>query len=289
MIPEKHNVVKATSRLGRWFRLYDNTVDDPKVQQLSAENFRGLVNLWCLASKNDGKIPSVNDVAFRLRMSQKKAEKILAALTAAGLIDDTDEELTPHNWSSRQYKSDTSNERVQRHRERKCNVTSTVTGNGDVTPYETPPESETDSESDSDSESEIEREAPAAPAPSLPTVSSSKAISKKASPASRIANDWKATEADVDYAKTQGLDDEQIAHVAADFHDYYLRVDDKKGKMKAWDAAWRSWVRRQIKYDGGVQNIPPRGQQQRGGSAAEAAGRLVEAAQNGFELTPRPL
>jgi hypothetical protein len=287
MIHEKQNVVKATSRLGRWFRLYDNTVDDPKVQQLSAENFRGLVNLWCLASKNDGKIPSVNDVAFRLRMSKKKAEKIIAALTASGLIDDTDEGLTPHNWSSRQFKSDTSNERVQRHREHKCNVTSTVTGNGDVTPYETPPESE----SDSDSESEVERETPAAPAPSLPAASS-KALSKKATPASRIADDWKPTEADVAYAKTQGLDDEQIAHVAANFHDYYLQAADSKGKKKAWDATWRTWIRRQIDWSKGVENMPPRGHtlpQQRGGSAAESAGRLAEAARNGFELPPRPL
>jgi hypothetical protein len=101
-----------------WFRVYNTILDDPKVQQLSAENFRALINLWALASQNRGVFPSENDIAFRLRMKPEKASKVLADLKAARLIDETDEGLKPHNWPSRQFKSDSSTERVRRHRER---------------------------------------------------------------------------------------------------------------------------------------------------------------------------
>jgi len=124
--------------MSRWFRVYDDLVDDPKVQRLSAEHFRALINLWCLASQNAGYLPPVQDVAFKLRLSEDKAAKVLEALKAAGLIATDETGMSPHNWSARQFKSDVSNERVKRHRERHRNVTSTVT--------ETPPDTETDTE-----------------------------------------------------------------------------------------------------------------------------------------------
>lgn len=121
---------------GRWFRVYDDLLNNAKLQKLSAETFRGTLNCWCIASKHDGKLPPLEEVAFMLRMAPKKAADLLNELEAAGLLDNVDGKLTPHNWSSRQYKSDTSNERVQRHRQRKRNATCNVTGNDGVTPPE---------------------------------------------------------------------------------------------------------------------------------------------------------
>jgi hypothetical protein len=34
----------------RWFRVYDDLVDDPKVQQLDPSLFKALINFWCLAA-----------------------------------------------------------------------------------------------------------------------------------------------------------------------------------------------------------------------------------------------
>ena len=124
--------------MSRWFRVYDDLVDDPKVQRLPAELFRALVNIWCLASKGGGVLPSIDEIAFKLRVKADKAYAIVASLRNAGLIEDDEDGTHPHNWDSRQFKSDVSNERVKRHRERKCNVTDTVT--------ETPPETETETE-----------------------------------------------------------------------------------------------------------------------------------------------
>jgi hypothetical protein len=35
-----------------WFRVYDDVVDDPKVQRLEPSLFKALINLWCLTSAN---------------------------------------------------------------------------------------------------------------------------------------------------------------------------------------------------------------------------------------------
>lgn len=104
--------------IGHWFRLYDGLVDDPKVQKLPAETFRALINLWCLASRNNGVLPPIEDVSFGLRMSEKAALSLLKTLSEQGFIDNSDEGMKPHNWDGRQFKSDVSTERVQRFRKR---------------------------------------------------------------------------------------------------------------------------------------------------------------------------
>jgi hypothetical protein len=128
--------------MNRWFRVYDNLVEDPKVQRLPDSVFRGLVNLWCLASQGDGLLPSVGDISFKLRIKPAQAQKLLADLRNAGLIVDDETGTHPHNWNGRQFKSDVSNERVKQHRKRKRNVTETVT--------ETPPETEYREQKDSE-------------------------------------------------------------------------------------------------------------------------------------------
>jgi hypothetical protein len=126
--------------MSRWFRVYDDLVDDPKVQRLPGEMVKALLNLWCLASQHNGALPAVEDIAFKLRMKPEKVAALIAGLKNVGLIDGDGEDLRPHNWNARQFKSDVSNERVKRHRKRKCNVTDTVT--------ETPPDTEADTETE---------------------------------------------------------------------------------------------------------------------------------------------
>jgi hypothetical protein len=128
----------------RWFRVYADLVDDPKVQRLDAALFKALINLWCLASANDGALPPTDEIAFKLRMKREKAQRVLTDLRAAGLIDDDERGARPHNWDERQFKSDGSTPRVKRFRERRRNVSPAVS--------ETGPESET--------EAEAERKAP---------------------------------------------------------------------------------------------------------------------------------
>ncbi len=103
----------------RWFRFYDDALNDPKIVLMPEALRWHWVAILCVASKNEGILPNVQDVAFGLRLSQKKAQSIIDDLLARGLLDRVDEMLTPHNWTGRQYQSDSSAERVKRHREKR--------------------------------------------------------------------------------------------------------------------------------------------------------------------------
>ncbi len=93
---------------GRWLRLYDELLNDPKVQRLEPSLFKALINLWCLASKHDGKLPEPADITFALRLSNEAdATALTDELLGLGLLDlGEDGVLRPHNWESRQFKSD---------------------------------------------------------------------------------------------------------------------------------------------------------------------------------------
>lgn len=128
--------------MSRWFRMYSDVLDDPKVQRLPPDLFKAWVNLLCLASRNDGALPSLDDIAFALRMSQDVTRDIVRDLSQRGLLDGS-EELSPHNWSERQFRSDrdetaAERKRAQRKREKQANVTDDVTRDTSVTSH--PPE-----------------------------------------------------------------------------------------------------------------------------------------------------
>lgn len=131
--------------MSRWCRLYESVLHDPKVQRLPGETFKGLINLWCLASASDGVLPPIEDIAFALRTTESKAQALIDHLHDVGLLDVTDDGLQPHNWNGRQFKSDVSTNRVRQFRERKKDVPR----NSDETFRETPLEqsrAETESE-----------------------------------------------------------------------------------------------------------------------------------------------
>lgn len=132
----------------RWFRLYDEMLDDHKVQTLSPDLFKAWINLLAVACRNDGFLPPVEKLAFALRVSAHEMQSRLDDLILVGLLDvRPDKKIEPHNWSERQFVSDSSKERTRKYRERlnkkSCDVT--------VTPEVTPPEAEAESEADTES------------------------------------------------------------------------------------------------------------------------------------------
>lgn len=128
--------------MSRWFRMYDELLDDPKVQRLSGDDFKAWVNILCLASRKDGALPPVEDIGFALRIDARKASTMVKRLVDAGLLDQDGDRFTPHGWNARQYKSDVSTDRVKAFRKRKKGVA----GNGDETFHETAPDTDTDTE-----------------------------------------------------------------------------------------------------------------------------------------------
>lgn len=119
-----------------WLRLYTGIVDDMKVDQLPDRDFKGWIKILCLAKEGDGRLPSVEEIAYRLRISQDEAKALTEVLVRRGLLDEVDNALMPHNWNGRQFQSDVSTERVKRFRNGQRNVSETAN--------ETPPEQSRD-------------------------------------------------------------------------------------------------------------------------------------------------
>lgn len=208
--------------MSRWFRFYDCALDDPKVQKLPAELFKTWVNLLCVASRNDGILPALEDLAFMLRKDEETLARVLHELQRLGLIDESEQGLTPHNWATRQYQSDNSAERVRKHREAKrhsnvspvteCNVTR----NNDVS-YQNRYRADTDTE-----------------------IISAPSRSKKGT---RLPDDWQPNPDLIATASKLGLSAAQFDREVEKFRDYWRAKPGAGGVKLDWDGTARNWMR----------------------------------------------
>ena len=103
-----------------WFRMYSEAVDDEKLGLVSFEDRWHFVALLCC--KNSGILdsdPSLlnRKVAFKLKLDVRELGEVARRLSEVGLIDR--ETLQPLRWEDRQFKSDSSIERVAAYRDRK--------------------------------------------------------------------------------------------------------------------------------------------------------------------------
>lgn len=127
-----------TNKPARWFRMYAEFASDPKVQMLSECYQRRYMMLLCLRCSNGDVTLQDTEVAFQLRIDVTEWMQTKGVLVEKNLINDSNQ---PTSWDKRQFASDSSAERVARHRANKkeqCNVT--------VTPPEKEKETETETE-----------------------------------------------------------------------------------------------------------------------------------------------
>jgi hypothetical protein len=138
-----------------WFRLYSEALNDPKVQALPGDLFKAWINLLCLANADksgQGQLPPLEEIAFHLRLPLEETDRLINELIGRKLLDRTAEGwIVPHNWSGRQFKSDTSAERMRRHREKQKKRPSDRNGSDD----EAEPATEQDRHSDGDETSHV--------------------------------------------------------------------------------------------------------------------------------------
>jgi len=201
----------------RWFRFYDDTINDPKILKLSDRLYRVWTGMLCLASKNNGVLPEFDDMVIMLRTKPEKLQPELEQLIKAGLLDHSDDGIAPHNWNARQYKSDVSTDRVKRFRQQQRNVS------------ETPPETETETET----ETEIEKKKVVADATPPKT--------KADRNGSRISPDWQLDDDGRAFADSLGVDADKTRQ---EFRDYWLAKAGPAGIKADWPATWRNWCRR---------------------------------------------
>jgi len=131
-----------------WLRLHRSAINNPKVQKLGLE----AVGFWCnclCASRDDGSLPSVQDLAWLMRVDVTVCETFLKRLHETGLVELDGENYRLHDWEDHQFKSDTSTNRVRKHRQKSQKSAET-----DVKRFssvsETPPETETETETDTE-------------------------------------------------------------------------------------------------------------------------------------------
>ncbi len=136
----------------QWFRLYAEFAFDPKVQMMSEALQRRFVMLLCLRCGNGDEMlhPLQDDeIAFQMRIGESEWHETKSVFIAKGFIDECNNIL---NWNQRQFVSDSSAERVRRHRERKKQgKIADKLGNVTVTPPEAEADTETDTEKSSSS------------------------------------------------------------------------------------------------------------------------------------------
>lgn len=197
----------------QWFRLHNKLLNDPVVQNLSDKHFKIYINLLCHASivDEDGYLGTIDEISFALRETKDNVSSCFIALHDANLIvtSETDGE-TFHipQWKKKQYKSDTSTDRVRKHRQKtKRSKTVTVT----------PPDTDTDTE-----QKQIIK----------------KEKSKRFVPPSLIEIDY--------YFAEKGVIDHQ--EQAKRFFNHYESNGWMvgKNKMKNWKAAVSGWISRSL-------------------------------------------
>jgi len=74
-----------------WIKLYRNLLDDINWHELDAESAKTLISLWLLASEdknNKGGLPSIKEIAFRLRVTEKSLKSSISKLGNWLLQDD---------------------------------------------------------------------------------------------------------------------------------------------------------------------------------------------------------
>lgn len=108
-----------------WFRMYSEFSHDPKVQMMSEVMQRRYIMIMCLRCSNELVTLHETEIAFHLRITDDELAETKALFIAKGFID---EQWSLLNWEKRQFKSDSSAERVSRHRANKK-----AASNGDVT------------------------------------------------------------------------------------------------------------------------------------------------------------
>jgi hypothetical protein len=210
----------------KWFRLYGDLINEPKVLKLP-DNLRWIwIGILCIASKNEGNLPGVDDIGLLLRMKPGKVDEALSKLTTAGLIDELPGGRRPRNWDRWQYKSDDSTARVKRFRQRQRNVSSDVT--------ETPPDTDSDTDSDTESEGESGRTASA-----VPRV----LIGRKAK--TGWPPDHSLSQASINFARNQGFNPDHTKKMFEAFSRYHR----SEGTQSAdWDLTWERWVHQEIRF-----------------------------------------
>jgi len=140
-----------------WFRMHHDAVDDEKLRLLAFEDRWHFFALLCC--KSSGLLDSDavllrRKVAVKLGLDLATLDEVARRLDEVGLIDK--QTLQPKNWDKRQYKSDTSTDRVREYRSKNQQINKKKKSETDMKRFcnvsVTPPDTDTDTDTEADTE-----------------------------------------------------------------------------------------------------------------------------------------
>lgn len=295
-----------------WFRVYVDFLNDPKLISLAFEDQRHFIGV--LALKSDGALDNGASedlldriVAQRLWIDHAVIREVKKRLISAGLIDAG---WQPLAWERRQFKSDSSKDRVAKFRakQRTGDVgNASDQGNADETLQKRASNAvDTEAETDTDKEDLLTtppsvgaQNAEAAPSasPAEPTAPEGKSRNGK-----RLPEGWKLPKKWGDWALQEFpvLTDAEVRAQAATFADYWHAKAGKDARKLDWEAVWRNWIRRHMEQRGRGGSAPraadpetptetfaQRAARQRMEEAAPGVARKAPGAGSGFEVAQR--
>jgi hypothetical protein len=197
-----------------WFRMYSEFANDPKVQMLSEADQRRYIMVLCMRCGNDDVTLQDEEVAFQLRISNDEWASTKRTLVAKGLVT---EDNKPTAWDKRQFVSDSSAERVARHRANKkqaCNVTEAKSNALD-----------TDTDTDKEDKSSLAAQQPQKKA-------------KRLSPDWQLPSKWGTWT-----LETLEWDELSVRRESEKFKDYWTAKGGREACKLDWEATWRNWCR----------------------------------------------
>ena len=138
-----------------WLKLYHEMLDDPKVARLPDSSYRRFIECMLLAGEVDegGYLPSIEDMAWRLRRDETSLRDDMSRLATAQLVEiKEDGRWFVTKFSDRQ-KAVSGAERVKRHRDNAKKQEYNAVDNGPVTKRYTDTDTDTDKIQIADTES----------------------------------------------------------------------------------------------------------------------------------------
>lgn len=164
-----------------WVRLYVEILDDPKTAMLPDGQFRLFCESLCLAKYADmGGDTGLTVEQLDWRLRRKTAKSVKALCDVGILILTEDKTVAVTQWAKRQFESDSSTDRVKKHRQKHREaVPETADETLHVTFQEQPkPVAETapETESDTDSEQSQKKETDSAATPPVRRVDDVKLV-----------------------------------------------------------------------------------------------------------------
>lgn len=103
-----HKFQHFKDRKPPWVKLYRDILDDLDWHELDPKAAKVLVSLWLISSEEDGYLPEVKKLAFRLRMSESNTLEVLGKLSH--WLEQTDIEAISEGYQGNRLETETETE-----------------------------------------------------------------------------------------------------------------------------------------------------------------------------------